>query len=61
MTYSLEDMWRRARSDTIGRDVLGLTFGELFIVAFITVSVVSTPWWPRLGEWVADALRRDRA
>jgi len=36
--------------------VLGLTSGELFIVVFVTVTVVSAPWWLRLGELVASAL-----
>jgi len=36
--------------------VLGLTSGELFIVVFVTVAVVSAPWWLRIGEVVATAL-----
>jgi hypothetical protein len=36
--------------------VLGLTYGELFIVVFVTVTVVSAPWWLRIGELVASAL-----
>jgi hypothetical protein len=40
--------------------VFGLNFGELFIVVFLTVSVVSAPWWPRLGEWIVDMLRGGR-
>jgi hypothetical protein len=36
--------------------VLGLTSGELFIVVFVTVAVVSAPWWLRLGEMIAAAL-----
>ena len=27
-----------------------LTAGELFVVAFITLAVLSAGWWPRLGE-----------
>ena len=27
-----------------------LTAGELFVVAFITVAVLSAGWWLRLGE-----------
>lgn len=33
-----------------------LTNGELFVVGFIVVAVVSAPWWPRLGEFVATAI-----
>jgi hypothetical protein len=29
---------------------MGLTAGELFVVAFITLAVLSAGWWPRLGE-----------
>jgi hypothetical protein len=29
---------------------MGLTAGEIFVVAFITVAVLSAGWWPRLGE-----------
>jgi hypothetical protein len=36
--------------------MLGLTDGELLIVVFITVAVVSAPWWPRLGAALATAL-----
>jgi hypothetical protein len=54
-------MWRRGAGDTIGNGVFGLTFGELFIVVFLTVSVVSAPWWPRVGEWIADLFVGGRA
>jgi hypothetical protein len=30
--------------------MLGLTNGEIFVVVFIVVAVVSAPWWARLGE-----------
>ena len=36
--------------------MLGLTNGELFVVVFIVVAVVSAPWWPRLGGAIAVAL-----
>lgn len=32
--------------------MFGLTGGELFIVLFILVAVVSAPLWPRLGAAV---------
>jgi hypothetical protein len=32
--------------------MFGLTSGELFIVLFILVAVVSAPLWPRLGAAV---------
>jgi hypothetical protein len=38
--------------------MLGLTNGELFVVVFIVVAVVSAPWWPRLGEAVFKLLTR---
>jgi hypothetical protein len=36
--------------------LLGLTFGEAFVVGFIVVAVVGAPWWPRLGGAIAVAL-----
>jgi hypothetical protein len=36
--------------------VIVLTGGELFVVAFIVVAVVSAPWWPKLGEFVLTTL-----
>jgi len=33
-----------------------LTGGELFVVVFITLAVVSAAWWPRLGELVMLAV-----
>ena len=27
-----------------------MTFGEVFVVVFIFVTVVSAPYWPKLGE-----------
>jgi len=38
--------------------MLGLTFGELFVVVFIVVTVVSAPFWPRAGGAIAVALTR---
>lgn len=32
---------------------LGLTSGELFVIGFVTLAVVSAPWWPRLGAAIA--------
>ena len=29
-----------------------LTGGELFLVCFIILAVVSRSWWPRLGEMI---------
>lgn len=40
------------------RTMLDLTRGELFVVVFIVVAVVSSSWWPRLGELVATKLAR---
>ena len=42
--------------------MLGLTSGEMFVVAFVTIAVVSAPWWPRAGaaiaRRIADSPRR---
>jgi hypothetical protein len=32
---------------------LGLTSGELFVIGFVTLAVVSAPMWPRLGAAIA--------
>jgi hypothetical protein len=40
--------------------MFGLTNGELFVVVFIVVAVVSAPWWPKLGEAVWTAFTRSR-
>ncbi|HEX7671956.1 MAG TPA: hypothetical protein VF395_20315 [Polyangiaceae bacterium] len=36
--------------------MLGLTGGELFVVVFIVVAVVSATWWPRTGAALFEAL-----
>lgn len=36
--------------------MLEMTPGELFIVVFVTVAVVSAPWWGRVGAIVGRAL-----
>ena len=36
--------------------VFGLNYGEWFIVAFVTVMVVSARYWPALGERIAVRL-----
>ncbi|HEX4340345.1 MAG TPA: hypothetical protein VH062_30765 [Polyangiaceae bacterium] len=41
--------------------MLGLTNGELFVVVFIVVSVVSAPYWSRAGGAIAVALSDRRA
>ena len=33
--------------------MFGLTHGELFIVTFVVVAVVSARYWPKLGERAA--------
>lgn len=40
--------------------VVELTPGELFVVVFITVAVVSAPWWPRAGAALARLLAGER-
>jgi hypothetical protein len=36
--------------------VLDLTGGELFVIGFVVIAVVSAPWWPRLGAAIATRL-----
>lgn len=36
--------------------MLGLTGGEWFVVIFVTVAVVSAPWWPRAAEALQNKL-----
>lgn len=36
--------------------VFGLSGGEIFIVAFVTIAVVSAKYWPALGERIAVRL-----
>jgi hypothetical protein len=36
--------------------MLGLTGGELFVVVFIVVAIVSASWWPRAGAAIFEAL-----
>jgi len=36
--------------------MLSLTPGELFLVAFVTLAVVSARHWPRLGAHLAERL-----
>jgi hypothetical protein len=38
-----------------------LTGGELFVVLFITLAVLSAGYWPRLGELVVFAVSGTRA
>jgi hypothetical protein len=35
---------------------LGLTFGEFFVVVFLTIFIVSAGYWPRAGAWLAEQL-----
>jgi len=39
--------------------MLGLSHGELGLVAFITVAILTARFWPRAGEWVVKRLTRD--
>lgn len=39
---------------------MGLTAGELFVVAFITLAVLSAGWWPRFGEALMVAISGTR-
>ena len=35
---------------------LGLTFGEFFVVVFLTIFIVSAGYWPKAGAWLAEQL-----
>ena len=35
---------------------LGFTFGEGFVVVFLTAFIVSAGYWPKAGAWVAEQL-----
>ncbi len=37
---------------------LGLTFGECFVVVFLTAFIVSAGYWPKAGVWLAELLVR---
>jgi hypothetical protein len=37
-----------------------LSTGELFVIAFVTVAVVSALWWPRLGATIAELIVNGR-
>ena len=41
--------------------MFGLSGGELFLVVFITLAVVSAPWWARLGSALGEMLVRGKA
>ena len=47
----------RRKSRQIGR-MFGLTRGELALVTFIVVAILSARYWPRVGEWVAKRFER---
>jgi hypothetical protein len=38
--------------------VFGMTHGELGLVTFIVVAILSARYWPRVGEWVAKRFER---
>jgi hypothetical protein len=38
--------------------VLGLSQGEIGLVAFIVAAILSARYWPRAGEWVAKRFER---
>jgi hypothetical protein len=38
--------------------VFGMTRGELGLVTFIVVAILSARYWPRVGEWVAKRFER---
>lgn len=39
--------------------MFGLTFGEIGLVAFIVVAILTARFWPKLGEWVFSRDRKD--
>lgn len=40
--------------------MFGLSGGELFLVVFITLAVISAPWWARLGSALGEMAARRR-
>jgi hypothetical protein len=36
--------------------VFGLSHGELAIVTWIVIAIVSARFWPKMGEWVVRRL-----
>jgi len=36
--------------------VFGLSHGEIAIVVWITLAIVSARFWPKMGEWVVRRL-----
>jgi hypothetical protein len=36
--------------------MLGLNGGELFVIGFVVIAVVSARWWPMLGAAIAERL-----
>jgi len=38
--------------------LLGLTYGEFGLVAFIVAAILTARFWPRLGQWVVGRLPR---
>src|SRR5436190_623956 len=48
---------RRSRFSYYARAAMfGLHFGEIFVLVFIVVAVVSAPFWPRAGAAIAVAI-----
>jgi hypothetical protein len=39
--------------------VFGLARGEIVIVAWIVIAIVSARFWPRVGEWLVRRLSGD--
>jgi hypothetical protein len=39
--------------------MLGLSQGEIGLVGFIVVAILSAKFWPRAGEWVMKRLGRE--
>jgi hypothetical protein len=38
--------------------MFGLSFGEIGLVTFIVVAILSARLWPKLGEWVVRRVAR---
>jgi hypothetical protein len=36
--------------------LLGLTYGEFGLVAFIVAAILTARFWPRLGQWVVGQI-----
>ena len=39
--------------------MFGFSHGEIGLVTFMVVAILSAKYWPRMGEWVAKRLTKE--